>query len=112
MTTEDDMPYLIIIAPIVGVLWLAAQAVAFLVGMAAIPAAMLAAPSVAAMRAINASLGFHPYDIDLYVILHALLGGALGLSGHMMVRHLRPGERMVRALGFMQRALHGRAGRR
>ena len=80
------MQYLILIALIIGVLWLIGRAIAFLVAAAAVPAAMLAAPSVAAMNAINASLGFPPYDIDLYVLVHALLGGAAGLSAHVMVR--------------------------
>ena len=111
------MPYLILflIVVIIGVLWLAARAVAFLVGIAAIPAAMLAAPSVAAMRAINASLGLtadQADDLGLYVFLHALLGGTIGLSAHMMVRHLRPGKTMIRALTFMPWIPHRRAGRR
>ena len=91
------MPYLIAIALIIGVLWLAGQAIAFLVAVAAVPAAMLAAPSVAAVSALNASLGFPPYDIDLYVFPHALLGGAVGLAAHVMVRRFRLEGKVGRA---------------
>ena len=81
-------------ALIIGLLWLAWQAAAFLLAMAAVPAAMLAAPSVAVMTLINSSLGLSAYNPnvrELYVLLHALLGGAVGLSAHMMVHRLRPG---------------------
>ena len=88
------MPLLILLALIIGVLWLTWQAAAFLLAMAAVPAAMLAAPSVAVMTLINSSLGLSAYNPnvrDLYVLLHALLGGAIGLSAHMMVQRLRLG---------------------
>ena len=91
------MPYLIAIALIIGVLWLIGQAIAFLVAVAAVPAAMLAAPSVPIMKAINASLGLPPYNSDPYVLLHALLGGAVGLSAHMMVRRFRLEGKVGRA---------------
>ena len=46
------------------------------------------------MTLINSSLGLSAYNPnvrELYVLLHALLGGAVGLSAHMMVHRLRPG---------------------
>lgn len=93
------MHYVILIALVIGVIWLLAEFVAFLVAIAAIPAAALAAPSVAAMRLINASLGLTPYEADLYVLLHGLLGGAVGLSAHTVVRRFRLEGKVSRALG-------------
>ena len=93
------MQYVLLIALIIGAIWLLVQFVAFLVAIAAIPAAVLAAPSVAAMRLINSSLGLTSYDADLYVLLHGLLGGAVGLSAHMMVRRFHVEGKAIRALG-------------
>ena len=104
------MHYVLLIALVIGVIWLLAQFVAFLVAIAAIPAAVLAAPSVAAMRLINASLGLPPYDADLYVLLHGLLGGVVGLAAHMMVRRFRLEGTVSRALRFTRRAAHDRRG--
>ena len=90
------MPALIIIALIIGLLWLTWQAAAFLLAITAVPAAMLAAPSVAVMTLINSSLGLSIYNSnvrDLYVLLHALLGGAIGLSAHMLVQRFRLGRK-------------------
>ena len=94
------MHYVLLIALVIGVIWFLAQFVAFLVAIAAIPAAVLAAPSVAAMRLLNASLGLTSYDAGLYVLLHGLLGGAVGLSAHMMVRRFRLEGTVRRALRF------------
>ena len=94
------MHYVLLIALIIGAIWLLAQFVAFLVAIAAIPAAVLAAPSVAAMRLINASLGLTPFEVDVYVLVHGLLGGAVGLAAHMVVRRFRLEGTVSRALRF------------
>ncbi len=104
------MHYVLLIALVIGVIWLLAQFVAFIVAIAAIPAAVLAAPSVAAMRLLNASLGLTSYDAGLYVLLHGLLGGAVGLSAHMMVRRFRLEGTVRRALRFTRRSAYGRRG--
>ena len=94
------MPYVILIALVIGIIWLLAQFVAFLVAIAAIPAALLAAPSVAAMRLINASLGLSPYNAETYMLLHGLLGGAVGLAAHVLVRRFHLEGMVSRALRF------------
>lgn len=78
------MQFVIVIVIII-VIWLLAH---LIVAVAANIAARLAAPFLGAMRLVNASLGSTPYDAELYVLLHGLLGGAIGLLAHMMVRRL------------------------